>query len=127
VGLRWVTGSCLLGGMAEAPPGLGGSLPVVLSEGGVMVWLAQVVPVMVPGGGCSFLILLSCGSSPRRSRMWRRSSGGLGCRSRGRRYGVYDFSATIPAGNGPYTIDLVGVNSTVVSAKQLSHLQLTCG
>jgi hypothetical protein len=41
--------------------------------------------------------------------------------------GIYDFSATIPAGNGPYTIDLVGVNSTVVSAKQLSHLQLTCG
>ena len=41
--------------------------------------------------------------------------------------GVYDFSATIPAGNGPYTIDLVGVNSTVVSAKQLRHLQLTCG
>ena len=41
--------------------------------------------------------------------------------------GVYEFSATIPAGSGPYTIDLVGVNSTVVSAKQLRHLQLTCG
>jgi hypothetical protein len=48
-------------------------------------------------------------------------SGGLG------QVGVYKFSTTIPAGNGPYTIELVGVNSTVVSAKQLSHLHLTCG
>ena len=40
--------------------------------------------------------------------------------------GVYDFSTTIPAGSGPYTIDLVGVSSLVVSANQLRHLQLTC-
>jgi hypothetical protein len=40
--------------------------------------------------------------------------------------GVYDFSATIPTGSGPYTVDLVGVNSIVVSAEQLSHLRLTC-
>src|ERR1035438_4462827 len=40
--------------------------------------------------------------------------------------GVYDFSATIPAGSGPYTIDLVGVSSIVVSVKQLRHLRLTC-
>ena len=40
--------------------------------------------------------------------------------------GVYDFSATIPAGSGPYTIELPGVSSIVVSAKQLHHLQLTC-
>jgi hypothetical protein len=40
--------------------------------------------------------------------------------------GVYDFSATIPAGSGPYTIDLVGVSSLVVSASQLRHLRLTC-
>jgi hypothetical protein len=40
--------------------------------------------------------------------------------------GVYDFSATIPAGSGPYTIDLVGVSSIVVSAKQLRHLRPTC-
>jgi hypothetical protein len=41
--------------------------------------------------------------------------------------GIYEFSTSIPAGNGPYTIDLVGVSSIVVSAKQLHHLQLTCG
>ena len=40
--------------------------------------------------------------------------------------GVYDFSTTIPAGSGPYTIELVGVSSLVVSANQLHHLQLTC-
>jgi hypothetical protein len=40
--------------------------------------------------------------------------------------GVYDFSTTIPAGSGPYTIDIVGVSSLVVSATQLRHLQLTC-
>lgn len=40
--------------------------------------------------------------------------------------GVYDFSATIPAGSGPYTIDLVGVSSLVVAANQLRHLRLTC-
>ena len=40
--------------------------------------------------------------------------------------GVYGFHTTIPAGNGPYTIDIVGVNSIVVSGKQLAHLQLTC-
>jgi hypothetical protein len=40
--------------------------------------------------------------------------------------GVYDFSTTIPAGSGPYTIDLVGVSSLVVSASQLRNLQLTC-
>jgi hypothetical protein len=40
--------------------------------------------------------------------------------------GVYDFKTTIPAGPGPYTVDLVGVNSIVVSGKQLHHLQLTC-
>jgi hypothetical protein len=40
--------------------------------------------------------------------------------------GVYDFSTTIPAGSGPYTVELVGVNSLVVSASQLSHLRLTC-
>jgi hypothetical protein len=40
--------------------------------------------------------------------------------------GVYDFSATIPTGSGPYTIELVGVSSLVVSANQLRHLQLTC-
>jgi len=40
---------------------------------------------------------------------------------------VYEFSTSIPAGNGPYTIDLVEVSSIVVSAKQLDHLQLTCG
>jgi hypothetical protein len=41
--------------------------------------------------------------------------------------GIYNFAATIPAGSGPYTIDLVGVNSLVVSAQQLGNLQLTCG
>jgi hypothetical protein len=41
--------------------------------------------------------------------------------------GVYEFSTSIPAGNGPYTIDLVGVSNIVVSAKQLDHLQLSCG
>src|ERR1700722_13910487 len=40
--------------------------------------------------------------------------------------GVYDFSATIPAGSGPYTIELVGVSSLVVPANNLAHLQLTC-
>jgi hypothetical protein len=40
--------------------------------------------------------------------------------------GVYDFSTTIPAGSGPYTIELVGVSSLVVSANQLRNLQLTC-
>jgi hypothetical protein len=40
--------------------------------------------------------------------------------------GIYDFSTTIPAGSGPYTIELVGINSLVVSSKQLRHLQLTC-
>jgi hypothetical protein len=40
--------------------------------------------------------------------------------------GVYDFKTTIPAGSGPYTVDLVGVSSLVVSAKQLHHLHLTC-
>jgi hypothetical protein len=40
--------------------------------------------------------------------------------------GVYDFKTTIPAGSGPYTVELVGVNRIVVSAKQLHHLQLTC-
>lgn len=40
--------------------------------------------------------------------------------------GVYDFKTTIPAGSGPYTVDLVGVSSPVVSAKQLHHLHLTC-
>jgi hypothetical protein len=40
--------------------------------------------------------------------------------------GVYTFSTSIPAGNGPYTIDIVGVSSLVVSAKDLGHLQLTC-
>jgi hypothetical protein len=40
--------------------------------------------------------------------------------------GVYDFSATIPVGSGPYTIDLVGVNSLVVPTKQLRNLRLTC-
>ena len=41
--------------------------------------------------------------------------------------GVYEFSTSIPAGNGPYTIDMVGVSNLVVSAKQLERLQLTCG
>jgi hypothetical protein len=40
--------------------------------------------------------------------------------------GVYDFSTTIPAGSGPYTVDVVGVSSLVVSASQLHHLQMTC-
>ena len=40
--------------------------------------------------------------------------------------GMYDFSATIPAGSGPYIIELVGVSSLVVSASQLPHLRLTC-
>jgi hypothetical protein len=40
--------------------------------------------------------------------------------------GIYTFAASIPAGNGPYTIDVVGVSSLVVSAKDLGHLQLTC-
>ena len=41
--------------------------------------------------------------------------------------GVYEFSTSIPAGKGPYTIDLVDVSNLVVSAKQLDHLELTCG
>lgn len=41
--------------------------------------------------------------------------------------GVYEFSTSIPAGNGPYTIDIVGVSNVVVSAKQLDNLHLTCG
>jgi hypothetical protein len=44
-----------------------------------------------------------------------------------RQVGIYEFSTSIPARNGPNTIDLVGVSSVVVSAKQLDHLQLTCG
>jgi hypothetical protein len=40
--------------------------------------------------------------------------------------GIYDFAARIPAGRGPYTVDLVGVNSTVVNGSQLKHLQLSC-
>ncbi|MGH3254934.1 MAG: hypothetical protein ACRDOU_05905 [Streptosporangiaceae bacterium] len=44
----------------------------------------------------------------------------------GGQVGVYDFSATIPAGSGPYTIQVVGVSSLVVSAKQLGDLQMTC-
>jgi hypothetical protein len=40
--------------------------------------------------------------------------------------GIYDFSATIPAGSGPYTVDVVGVSSIVVSGKSLRHLQLSC-
>jgi hypothetical protein len=44
----------------------------------------------------------------------------------GGQVGVYDFSATIPAGSGPYTIQVVGVSSLVVSAKQLGNLQMTC-
>ncbi len=40
--------------------------------------------------------------------------------------GVYDFAATIPAGSGRYTIDVVGVSSVVVPASQLHHLQMTC-
>lgn len=40
--------------------------------------------------------------------------------------GVYDFSATIPAGSGPYTIAVVGVSSVVVPASQLHNLQMTC-
>jgi hypothetical protein len=40
--------------------------------------------------------------------------------------GVYEFNASIPAGKGPYTIDVVGVNSIVVSKSDLAHLQLTC-
>jgi hypothetical protein len=40
--------------------------------------------------------------------------------------GVYDFKTTIPAGSGPYTVELVGISSLVVSAAQLHHLQLTC-
>jgi hypothetical protein len=41
--------------------------------------------------------------------------------------GVLRFSTTVPAGNGPYTIDVVGVNTLVVPAGQLTHLTLTCG
>jgi hypothetical protein len=41
--------------------------------------------------------------------------------------GVYKFSTSIPAGNGPYTIDMVGVSSLVVAKRDLGHLQLTCG
>ena len=40
--------------------------------------------------------------------------------------GVLSFTAKIPAGHGPYTIDVVGVSSLVVSAAQLRNLQLTC-
>jgi hypothetical protein len=40
--------------------------------------------------------------------------------------GIYDFSTTIPAGTGPYTIELVGISSLVVSANQLHDLQLSC-
>ena len=40
--------------------------------------------------------------------------------------GVYDFSTTIPAGPGPYTVDVVGVSSLVAPASQLGHLQMTC-
>jgi hypothetical protein len=40
--------------------------------------------------------------------------------------GIYDFSTTIPAGSGPYTIKLVGVSSIVVSGKQVHRVQLTC-
>lgn len=44
----------------------------------------------------------------------------------GGQVGVYDFSATIPGGSGPYTVDVVGVSSLTVSAAQLRNLQLTC-
>ncbi len=41
--------------------------------------------------------------------------------------GIYTFTTTIPAGNGPYTVDVVGVSSLVVSGSQLAHLHLSCG
>ncbi len=41
--------------------------------------------------------------------------------------GLYDFSTSIPAGSGPYTVDVVGVSSLVVPASQLGHLTLSCG
>ena len=44
----------------------------------------------------------------------------------GGQLGVYDFTTSIPAGTGPYTIDVVGVSSLVVSAAQLKNLHLTC-
>jgi hypothetical protein len=40
--------------------------------------------------------------------------------------GVYEFSTAIPVGNGPYTIELVGVSRSVVPPKQLGDLLLTC-
>jgi hypothetical protein len=41
--------------------------------------------------------------------------------------GVLRFSTAIPAGSGPYTIDITGVSSLVVPASQLAHLRLACG
>ncbi len=41
--------------------------------------------------------------------------------------GFLHFSTSVPAGGGPYTIDVVGVSSLVVAASQLAHLRLTCG
>src|SRR5260221_10873102 len=36
--------------------------------------------------------------------------------------GVMSFATTIPAGSGPYTIEVVGVSSVAVSDSQLGHL-----
>jgi hypothetical protein len=41
--------------------------------------------------------------------------------------GICDFSASIPAGKGPCTVDVASVSSTFVSASQLGHLTLGCG
>jgi len=40
--------------------------------------------------------------------------------------GMYDFRTSVPDGPGPFTVDLVGVNSLVVGKSALSHLQLSC-
>jgi len=41
--------------------------------------------------------------------------------------GQYDFASTVPDGPGPFTVDLVGVSSLVVSKAQLGQLRLSCG
>ncbi len=46
-----------------------------LSAEGWGAWLSPVVLVMVPGGGCLFLILLSCGTSRWGGRTWPRWNG----------------------------------------------------
>src|SRR5690242_1206304 len=76
-GLRWVTGwygICWTVQPRPAPDGCPAGLSWVRVEGDG-AWLARVVLVMGPVGGCLFLILLSCGISRGDGRTWPRWNG----------------------------------------------------